>query len=169
MASKTKKNPSVESISLSELSSRFITHLERSGKSAGTSFSYLMELKCAQNFLGADTLLNALSADAIAEFNASERVTTLKSGKPKSQLSIDKTRRVLRQALTFAHASGWLAEPIVDAKKDALPNADESVVAASEPVEAPKKKRSRKQAITLEVAQPEAEAVADEVEAQLDA
>ncbi|MBK8172743.1 MAG: hypothetical protein IPK60_20730 [Sandaracinaceae bacterium] len=110
MAAKTKKNTRVESITLAELTKRFMVHLDESGKSDGTRFSYLMELKLAQNELGAETQLSALTADAIAAFNASERVTTLKNGKPKSQLSIDKSRRVLRQALTFAHTSGWLAE-----------------------------------------------------------
>ena len=125
--------------------------------------------------LGAGTLMNSLSADAIAQFNASERVTTVKSGKPKSQLSIDKTRRVLRQALAWAHEAGLVAEPLVDPRKDTLAGEpvrvpDETVVANDVVVVegAPAKtRRARKSAVVLEVAQGDADAAADVAEQHL--
>ncbi len=149
-------------ITLKELATAFITHLEESGKSAGTCFSYLMEMKLAQNHFGEETLLSALTSDAVAAFNTSDRVMKLKSGLSKSQLSVDKTRRVLRMALTWAHQTGLVEDAIVDPKKDAL-------VQREMPVSEPKKKRARKQAIVLEVAQDVAVEAANEAEAQLDA
>lgn len=163
MAKKTKQ----ESITLADLTTRFISHLEETGKSAGTCFSYLMELKLAQNHFGADALLSALTQDAVAAFNTTDRVMKLKSGLDKSQLSIDKTRRVLRLALTYAHTSGWLADALVDPKRDALVQREMAVVEPSEPAAAPKKKRARKTAIVLEVPQPEAEAAADTAESMI--
>jgi hypothetical protein len=90
------------------------------GKSEGTRFSYGMELKLAQAELGSDALVSYLTPESIALFNEAPRVTTLKSGRPKSQLSIDKTRRVLRLALTWAHQEGLIDHAVVDPKKDAL-------------------------------------------------
>lgn len=163
-------------LTLAALSTRYIAHLEEHGKSAGTCFSYLMELKLAQGELGAETLVSTLTPKAIAEFNTCSRVMTLKSGLAKSQLSIDKTRRVLRLALTWAHASGLLAEPIIDAKKDCLPGAIElasprevSVESRDVPVadNKSKKSRARKSAITLEVAHDVAVEAADAAESAL--
>jgi hypothetical protein len=42
-----------------------------------------------------------LTADRILAFFASERVTKTRSGRTKSPLSVDKTRRVLRHALAW--------------------------------------------------------------------
>lgn len=173
MARKQSKTASnVEpNLTLADLTRRYAEQMEKQGKSPGTCFSYLMELRLAQSELGEETLVSALTPERIAEFNTSKRVVKLKSGKPKSQLSIDKTRRVLRLALAWAHAEGLVAEPIIDPKRDALPGqqqSDVTVVVGDTVVNDPtptKKPRGRKRAITLEVAQPEGEAAADVAEA----
>ncbi|MCC7014838.1 MAG: hypothetical protein IT454_19910 [Planctomycetes bacterium] len=181
MARKNSKNTANalnSTLTLAELGTRYITQMEERGKSIGTCSSYLMELKLAQSVLGANTLVSTLTNDAIAEFNTSSRVMTLKSGVAKSQLSIDKTRRVLRLALTWAHASGLLAAPIIDAKKDALPGLIEPASPRDENVEAgnisdsnsqSKEVRARKSAITLEVAHEIAVEAADTAELALHA
>lgn len=168
-------------LTLAELGARYIAQMEEQGKSVGTCFSYLMELKLAQSELGGETLVSALTSDAIAKFNTCSRVMKLKTGRAKSQLSIDKTRRVLRLALTWAHQAGLVAQEIVDPKTDALPGASE--VGASDATDA-KPARNAKTAkktkdaskstksksapeVALDVPQAEAEAAADEVEAQL--
>jgi hypothetical protein len=107
-------------LTLADLAARYLTHMEQQGKSEGTRFSYGMELKLAQAELGSDALVSYLTPESIALFNEAPRVTTLKSGRPKSQLSIDKTRRVLRLALTWAHQEGLIDHAVVDPKKDAL-------------------------------------------------
>jgi hypothetical protein len=107
-------------LTLADLAARYLTHMEQQGKSEGTRFSYGMELKLAQAELGSDALVSYLTPESIALFNEAPRVTTLKSGRPKSQLSIDKTRRVLRLALTWAHQEGLIDHAVVDPKKDVL-------------------------------------------------
>jgi hypothetical protein len=107
-------------LTLADLAARYLAHMAEQGKSDGTRFSYGMELKLAQAELGSDALVSYLTPESIALFNEAPRVTTLKSGRPKSQLSIDKTRRVLRLALTWAHQEGLIDHAVVDPKKDAL-------------------------------------------------
>jgi hypothetical protein len=187
-----KKKTSTTSITLAQLTDTYVQHMESAGKSRGTCFSYESELKLAQRELGADTRIGDLTRDDITVFNNSPRVTTLKSGGPKSQLSIDKTRRVLRLALKWATDTKLIetspAEAIeTDAgeKKRAAKKADapapeakstkrarkqfgayEREAAGLPPVLA-RKPRARKQAIVLEVAQPEAEAAADVAESMI--
>ena len=117
MSKKTSKtNPN---LTLEQLSRAYLDAIEKDGKSVGTCFSYLMELKVATSELGAETLVSTLTAQQIEKFNNSKRVTKLKSGKPKSQLSIDKTRRVLRLALAWAEQSGLIEKSPIPAKANA--------------------------------------------------
>jgi hypothetical protein len=177
----------VASITLAELTDRYTKHMEDAGKSRGTVFSYESELRLAQRELGADLSIGAITRDAIETFNNSPRVTLLKSGRPKSQLSIDKTRRVLRLALKWAADTKLIdvspAERIEEpapttekrtkkSKNEPLPHTpDVTVVVGDEQITdgspAPKKPRKRKQAIVLEVSQPDAERAADEAEAMI--
>jgi hypothetical protein len=143
-----------------------------------------------QHALGAEKRIGDLTRDDITVFNNCRRVTTLKSGGAKSQLSVDKSRRVLRLALKWAADSKLIdaspAEPIEadaktskraeKAKADATPAPEAKPTKrgakknepASEPAPAPvEKKRKRKGAIVLEVAQPEAELAADAAEAHI--
>jgi hypothetical protein len=157
MAKKTKKDLD-PSLTLAQLSERYLDHMEREGKSAGTCFSYGMELKAAQAELGAEMLVAAITAEDVERFNKSKRVTKLKSGKPKAQPSIDKTRRVLRLAITWAAQVGLVAA-------SPYPSKDEAP--ADEPTP-PKPKTARKtRGVELEVPQAEAEAAADVAEAAL--
>jgi hypothetical protein len=95
---------------LADLAAAYAVRMESDGKSAGTIASYGMELKLAQDELGAETVLSDLTPERVAEFFNSKRVTKLRSGKNKSQLSIDKTRRVLRLALVWAAERGIIAK-----------------------------------------------------------
>jgi hypothetical protein len=91
---------------LADLAAAYATQMENDGKSAGTIASYSMELKLAQDELGAETPLADLTPAKVQAFFESKRVTKLRSGKQKSQLSIDKTRRVLRLTLVWAAERG---------------------------------------------------------------
>jgi len=174
MTPKAKKAELAPSITLSELTERYVKHMEGAGKTRGTVFSYESELKLAQRELGADIRIGALTRDDITVFNNCARVTLLKSGRAKSQLSVDKSRRVLRLALKWAEDEKLIAtspaeplatEPPSEQAKARAKKADETETTDATP--APKKPRKRKQAITLEVSQVEAEAAADTAEAQI--
>jgi hypothetical protein len=127
-------------LTLADLSERYLRHMEEEGKSPGTCASYAMELKVARDELGAETLAGDLTAERLAAFNASPRVTLLRSGRPKAKPSIDKTRRVIRLAMAWATEAGLVGPPA-------------------------RKRKARETA--LEVPQDMAEAAADEAEAQL--
>ena len=94
---------------LADLATAYATQMESDGKSGGTIASYGMELRVAQDELGETTPLADLTPERVCEFFNSKHVTKLKSGKAKSQLSIDKTRRVLRLALVWAAERGIIS------------------------------------------------------------
>jgi hypothetical protein len=87
---------------LADIFAGYLTSLDERGSSSGTIASYRMELDLAAKALGADTAVSALTDAQVAAFFESDPVTRKRNGKPKSPLSIDKTRRVLRQALVWA-------------------------------------------------------------------
>jgi hypothetical protein len=87
---------------LADVFAGYLKHLDDRGGSAGTVASYRMELEMAGKALGIDTPVSALTDAQVAAYFESDPVTKKRNGKPKSSLSIDKTRRVLRQALVWA-------------------------------------------------------------------
>jgi hypothetical protein len=91
-------------VTLGELAERYIKHLE-DDRSPGTCASYGAEMKLACKELGADTQISQLTPEQVQAYFDCKPVTKLRSGKKKSQLSIDKTRRVLRLALVWAAAA----------------------------------------------------------------
>jgi hypothetical protein len=93
---------------LRELAERYIAHLEEAGKSEGTCFSYRMELRLAVEALGEDTPVAKITQADVAAFFESDPVTRTRSGVEKSPLSVAKTRRVLRQALTYGVEQGLI-------------------------------------------------------------
>jgi hypothetical protein len=136
MAKKSKNaSATTEPITLAKLSEKYLEHMEADGKSVGTCFSYTMELKSAISELGADTIASEITPKLIEKFNNCDRVMRLKSGKPKAQPSIDKSRRVIRLALTWAAQSGLIPSAPYPSKGDAP---------QPEPAPAPKKTRRAK-------------------------
>jgi hypothetical protein len=95
---------------LADIAAGYLAHLETEGKSDGTISSYRMELRAAAIELGEETPIADLTPERVQTFFNCKRVTKLRSGKAKSQLSIDKTRRVLRLALCWAAERGIVAK-----------------------------------------------------------
>jgi len=105
-------------LTLADLAERYIKHLEDAGKSPGTCASYGAELKLAIKHLGAETPIASITPEMVTEYFDSKPVTKLRTGKKKSQLSIDKSRRVLRLALVYAADRKWITDaPIPDTTK----------------------------------------------------
>lgn len=96
-------------LSLGDLAERFLQHLEAIGKSRATVFSYSIDLGVATRAFGTDTDAGTITEAQVAEFFTSDRVTKTRSGKAKSNLTIDKTRRVARQVFTWAATEGLIA------------------------------------------------------------
>ena len=101
-APKKKVKKAKSEVALATFFEHFLTHFAESGKSMGTCFSYRLELKTATDALGAETRLGDLTSEQVATYFGSDRVLKTRSGKEKSPLSIAKTMRVLRLALTWA-------------------------------------------------------------------
>ena len=107
---KKKATPPTVTATLADIAAGYLAHMENEGKSDGTVSSYRMELKTAAIELGEDTPIADITPEKVHAFFTSKRVTKLRSGKNKSQLSIDKTRRVLRLALVWAEERGIVAK-----------------------------------------------------------
>ena len=94
--------PTEPDMSIQRLALAYLDHLRLLGKSIATQFSYSMDLGIAKRELGAETRIADLTPERVAAFFESPAVTMRKNGKPKTQVTIDKTRRVLRMALVWA-------------------------------------------------------------------
>lgn len=107
--------PATGGVSLTALGERFLKHLEAIGKSRATVFSYSIDVGLFCRELGTEMDVATITADRFAEFFASDAVTKTRTGKPKSKLTIDKSRRVARQVLEFAVADGIIEKSPVPA------------------------------------------------------
>lgn len=101
-----KPRPSkADAVPLQDLAKRYLVKLEEDGRSEGTVLSYRMELRLALLALGAETPVAEITQKNVEMFLSSDSVVKTRTGLPKSPLSIAKTTRVLRQALSFAVAA----------------------------------------------------------------
>jgi hypothetical protein len=89
-------------MTLQDVFAGYVESLEEEGKTGGTIASYKSELVLAGDGLGLDTRIADLTPDKVLLFFTCDRVVKKQNKKPKSPLSIDKTRRVVRQALQWA-------------------------------------------------------------------
>jgi hypothetical protein len=105
-----KAKPVTADITLEDLAAKYLQHLEDSGKSNGTLFSYKLELITALDELGKDTKLGDLTPTRVLEYFVSDRVTRTRAGVQKAKPTVDKCRRVLRMALQWAEETGLVAK-----------------------------------------------------------
>lgn len=98
-----------ELVTLQGLACSYLAHLEESGKSASTRSVYAKDLELAVAYFGGSTEIGAISDRGVIEFEHSQTVTIAASGREKASPTIERTRRVLRLALTFAADRGWIA------------------------------------------------------------
>lgn len=108
--SRVRVNKKAMGRTLADMAEGYLRSLEGAGKSRGTVLSYSMDLALALRHLGDDTQLGTLTEGAVAEFFACDAVTKTRTGKPKAEVSIAKTRRILRLALQWAADRGWIAD-----------------------------------------------------------
>lgn len=108
-AAPTTRDVAIGGIELAEIVERFLKHLEKTGKSRGTVFSYSLDLGVAERHFGANCDVTTITADEVAEYFESAAVTKNRSGGPKNEITIKKLRRTLRLALVWAAETGLLA------------------------------------------------------------
>jgi len=97
-------------MTLEELASKFLAHLEDVGKSNGTLFSYKLELITALDEIGKDTIVAELTPTRVLEYFTSDRVMRTRTGVEKARPTYLKTQRVLRLALVWAQDTGLIAK-----------------------------------------------------------
>ncbi|MFG0318970.1 MAG: hypothetical protein ACF8XB_16990 [Planctomycetota bacterium JB042] len=107
---------------MEQLAETYLIHLEQLGKSRGTVFSYSIDLAVAVRELGSETRIKTLTPEKVGAFFESDAVKKTRAGKPKAKPTIDKTRRVLRLALTWAAETGQvpvapIPDDVVDGRK----------------------------------------------------
>jgi hypothetical protein len=100
---------SATGLTLAGLADAYINALGTVGKGLGTQLSYRLDLSVALKALGEETRLDELTEEKVTAFFESATVTKTRTGNQKAQVSIDKTRRVLRQALAYAVKEGHIA------------------------------------------------------------
>jgi len=106
---KTKKPRKPKSdVTLDDLCTRYIQHLDEAGKSQGTQLSYRLELVTALDELGKETPLSALTPARVLEYFTSDRVMKTRTGVAKARPTFLKTQRVLRLALVWAQDAGLI-------------------------------------------------------------
>ncbi|MBK9387350.1 MAG: hypothetical protein IPN34_21250 [Planctomycetes bacterium] len=104
---------------LTETALAYLESLKAGHKSESTINAYAADLDLATEVLGAETPVGAITPADVERFNTSQQVTTTKSGRAKAQPTIDRSRRVLRLALTFAEQSGAIETAPIEAKSRA--------------------------------------------------
>lgn len=108
-------------VTITGITHGFISYMrDDEGCTESTLASYLNDLKVAHEFFGADTDVEALTPERVAEFFTSDAVTKKRGGAPKSPISIAKTQRVFRLALIWAVANALIeVAPLPQATKTA--------------------------------------------------
>ncbi|MBK9386567.1 MAG: hypothetical protein IPN34_17275 [Planctomycetes bacterium] len=114
--SKATKKTAKPTWTLTQAALAYLESLKVARKSESTVSAYAADLDLATEVLGAETPIAALTEADVERFNASQQVTTTKSGRAKAQPTVDRSRRVLRLALTFAEQQGAIEKVPIEAK-----------------------------------------------------
>ena len=96
------KTNTTQPATLGELSEAYLAHLKEQGKKERTLFTYGMDLRDVNGFFGEDKKLTTLRPADFGRFLKSDTLLKLKTGKPKSDITIKKTVRVMRMMLVWA-------------------------------------------------------------------
>jgi len=139
----TKRDFASGGVELADIAERFLKHLEKSGKSRGTVFSYSLDLGVAERHFGANRDAATITTDEVAEYFESAAVTKNRSGGSKNAITIAKLRRTLRMALVWAAEEKLLAVAPIPVTAKVKEAADAAGLAHDDEKPAPKAKRGR--------------------------
>ena len=94
---------------LKEAVEKYMEYLAECGKTERTQYTYKKDLDLALEFFGETKEIARLIPAHIAKFFKSDFVNKVpKSGREKSPLTIEKTRRVFRQMLVFCKEQNFI-------------------------------------------------------------
>ena len=86
----------------------YLEHLKGEGKKKRTLYTYGKDLEQIEAFFGASRKLTGILAPHVGKFFRSDALLKLPSGKERSRLTVEKTKRVLRMFLVWAHEKGLI-------------------------------------------------------------
>ena len=98
--------PKPATSTLKEIAARWLDHMRGLDKTPATVASYEGDLAIATAFFGEGS--EVPTKEQIAAFEVSDGVMKTRKGRAKANPTILKTRRALRLAITWAHASGLI-------------------------------------------------------------
>ena len=81
----------------------YLEHLANQGKKERTLYTYGKDLEQIEAFFGTGRKLTGILAPHVGKFFRSDALLKLPSGKERSQPTVEKTKRVLRMFLVWAH------------------------------------------------------------------
>ncbi len=91
---------------LHEAAQAYLEHLKGEGKKERTLYTYGKDFKQIEAFFGASRKLTGILAPQVGKFFRSAALLKLPSGKERSRPTVEKTKRVLRMFLVWAHETG---------------------------------------------------------------
>ena len=100
---------------LHEAAQAYLEHLKEAGKKERTIYTYGQDFHQIESFFGKDRRLASILPAHVGKFMKSDELLKLPSGlggiqKPRAKPTVDKTVRVLRMFLVWAHVSGRIAK-----------------------------------------------------------
>ena len=93
---------------LHEAAQAYLDHLKGEGKKERTLYTYGKDFEQIEAFFGADRKLKGILAPHVGKFLRSDALLKLPSGKDRSKPTVEKTKRVLRMFLVWAHETGLI-------------------------------------------------------------
>lgn len=92
---------------LSQATSEYLATLEKAGKSRRTLYTYGVDMATLMVFFGSDTLLKDITSMMVGRFLRSDiLLVNRRSQRPRSDITIQKNIRVMRQFFIWAHETG---------------------------------------------------------------
>ena len=91
---------------LHEAAQDYLEHLRQTGKKERTIYTYGQDFEQIEAFFGKDRRLASILPAHVGKFLKSDNLLKLPSGKDRAKPTVDKTVRVLRMFLVWAHVNG---------------------------------------------------------------
>ncbi|MBU1320580.1 MAG: hypothetical protein KKH67_15485 [candidate division Zixibacteria bacterium] len=88
---------------LHQATAAYLKYLKTQGKKEATLFTYAKDLEQIETFFGADRKLSAILPAHVGRFFKSDVLLKLPSGRNRAKPTVEKTMRVLRMFLIWAH------------------------------------------------------------------
>jgi site-specific recombinase XerD len=95
---------------LRQAADEYVKHLRAAGKADPTVRSYAGDLEMAVRFFGAEKQMAKFLKVHVKRFLDSEPFNKRRSGTPKNEVTVRKSRRAIRQFFEWAVAQGYMAE-----------------------------------------------------------